>query len=192
MQKTTPRRLFAVLLMLIGATLACNLPSISTPSLPPTARPIPTEELQTLEEQIQATLASPDANGEVSLTLTQAQLNAIITAEVAKQPNQTITDPSVVLKTGQMEVYGKVTQSGISTNAKIVLRPAVDANGDARLNVASIDLGGIPIPDVLKSQVESSADTAINNSLGGSATGLRAKNITINEGQMTLTGIVQR
>lgn len=191
MQKIRSVRLFVVLLLLIGAALACNLPSTNTPSLPPTAKPIPTEELQTLEEKIQATLASPDANGEVSVTLTQAQINAIITSEVAQQSNQTITDPSVVLNAGQMEVYGKVNQSGISTTVKIALQPSVDSNGNARLNVTSVDLGGIPVPDVLKNQIESATDNVMDHFIS-STMGLRAKQITISEGQLTLTGTIQR
>ena len=192
MQKKTRMRLFIVLAILMSTALACNLPSMSGPSIPPTTQPISTEALQSLEQQIQATLTSPDANGNVSLTLTQSQINAIMTSQLAQQKDQVISDPSVILTAGRMEVYGKVNQSGFSTNVKIILQPGVDANGAAKLNVASIDLGGIPVPGVLKNQIESAADNVLNNSYIGSAVGLRATNISIGEGQMTLTGTHQQ
>lgn len=189
MTKNTLMRFLIILTALIGASLACNLPANSSPNLPPTAKPMSTQEFQTLEQQIQATLTSPNANGEVSITLTQDQLNSLIASQMAQQSDQTITDTSVVLTNGQMEIYGKVNQSGISANLKVVLQPAVDANGDAKLNVASISLGGIPVPDVLKNRIESAADSAMSNTVNSN--GFRAKSIAIAEGQMTVTGTRQ-
>lgn len=191
MPNKTRMRLFIVFAILMSTALACNLPSLNGPSTPPTPQPISTEAILSLEQQIQATLASPDANGNVSLTLTQSQINAIMISQLAQQQNQIISDPSVVLTAGRMEMYGKVNQSGFSTNLKIVLQPGVDANGAARLNVASIDLGGIPVPDVLKNQIESAADNLLNNDYIGPSVGLRATSISIGEGQMTLTGTRQ-
>ena len=191
MRKTARMRLLIVLAILMSTTLACNLPSLSGPSIPPTPQPVSTEALPGLEQQIQETLASPDVNGNVSLTLTQPQINAILISQLAQQPDQVISNPSVVLTTGGMEVYGKVSQSGFSTNVKIILQPAVDANGEAKLNVTSIDLGGIPIPDVLKNQIESTADNALKNASIGSTAGLKLTNIRIEAGEMTLTGTRQ-
>lgn len=191
MMKQLPIRLIIVLSILVSAALACNLPAKSAATPPPTAIPMNSQDAATLEQQIQATLSSPDANGQVRVTLTQAQLNGLIVAQLSQQQNQVISEPSVVLSAGQMTVNGKIKQSGIAANVQVVLQPAVDASGEAHLNVVSINLGGIPLPDVLKNQIESSADNALNNSPIGPATGLKAKSITINEGQITLTGTRQ-
>lgn len=186
--KQLPTRLIIVLCMLMGAALACNLPASNQATPPPTIPAMNSQDALTLQQQIEATLSSPNANGEVTLTLSQAQLNALIASQISQQKKPVFTDSSVVLSAGQMEVYGKVNQSGIAANVKIVLQPAVDAAGEAHLNVVSIDLGGIPLPDVLKSQIESTADDALNSSPVGSGAGLKARSIVISEGQITLTG----
>lgn len=187
MTKNSLTRLLLILSVLVGAALACNLPAGNT-QLPPTAKPMTTEDIQQLENQIQKTLENPNASGDVTVTLTQDQLNSIISTGMAQQSEQTITDPSVVLTNGTMEVYGKVNQSGISANLKAVLQPQVDANGTPSLQVTSMTLGAIPVPDVLKNQVATAANDALKNYLASNSTGFKVKSITITEGQMTVTG----
>lgn len=191
MMKKTFTPLLLLLAVFVGISLACNLPGSSSANLPPTAQPMSTQEMQGLQEEILATLQNPAANGDVVITLTQAQVNAIITSEMAKQPDKLITDPSVVLTEGNMEIYGKVTQSGISANLKVVLQPSVSADGSAKMNVSSISLGGIPVPDVLKNRINEAADNALSSYLSNNQTGLRAKSIVISAGQMTITGTRQ-
>ncbi len=188
--KNTRMRFTLILIVLFAASLACNLPG-SASNLPPTAQPMSTQQVQNLENQVQQTLENPNAAGEVSITLTQDQLNSIITGEIQQQPDLGISDPSVILTGGHMEVYGKVTRSNISADLKVVLQPQIDANGNPRLNITSMDLGGLPVPDVLKNRVNTVADDALASYLGSSSSSIKAKSITIGEGQMTITGTRQ-
>ena len=181
-------RLLLVFMVLIVSSLACSIPSGQS-TLPPTQRPMSTEEIQNLEDQIKATLENPNPAGEVNITITQDQLNGIITSEMAQQADPVITSPSVVLTNGQMEVYGKVTQSGFSANLKTVLQPRVDANGTPKLDMVSINLGGIPVPDALKDQIGTFANDSLANYLNSNQ--FKVKAITIDEGQMTITGTPQ-
>ncbi|RPJ45327.1 MAG: DUF2140 family protein [Chloroflexi bacterium] len=183
-------RILLILIITVAAGLACNLPG-SAPTLPPTAVPMNPEDVQNLEQQLQATLNNPNASGEVTVTLTQDQLNRIIAGQIAQQPDQGISDPSVVLTNGQMQVFGKVTQSDISANLQVVLQPTVDAAGNPRLNVVSINLGGLPVPDVLKSRVETMANDALDNYLASTSNSFKVRTITITEGQMAVTGTRQ-
>ncbi len=180
-------RLILVLTILVAAGLACNFPGTAA-NLPPTAQPMSTEQLQNLENQVQQTLQSPNASGEVTVTLTQDQLNGIIATQMAQQSEQVITDPSVVLTGGNMEVYGKVTQSGVSANLKVVMQPVVEANGTPRLNITSINLGGMPVPDVLTTRIADSANNALSSYLDSGQNKIKVKSINITEGQMTITG----
>lgn len=193
MQSKNPLvHILIVLSLLVAASLACNLPGKNASTLPPTAQPMTSDQIQNLEQQIQATLQSPNASGDVTVTITQDQLNGIITAEMAKQQDQIFTDPSVKLTNGHMEVYGKVSQSGISADTKVVLQPIVDANGIPTLNIISISLGGIPVPDALKNRLATMTDTALSDYLGSNTNNFKAKSIDITEGQMTITGTVQK
>jgi hypothetical protein len=184
-------RLLLVLTILTAAGLACNFPGGAS-NLPPTAQPMSTEEVQNLENQIQATLQSPDASGEVTITLSQDQVNSIIAGQMAQQSEQVITDPSVKLTGGHLEVYGKVNQNGISANLQVVMQPQVDASGNPHLNIVSMNLGGMPVPDVLKNRIAASADDAISSYLFSNQNNMKVKSIDITEGQMTITGTPQQ
>lgn len=186
MIKNPLMRLILIFSVCILAGLACSMPGLSSPSLPPTAPPMNSTDAQNLQQQLQATLTN--ASGDVTITLTQAQLNGIISAEMAQQSEQVITDPSVVLTGGHMEVYGKVSQSGISTNTKVVLQPRVDADGNPKLDIVSINLGGLPVPDVLTQQIGASVDNTLSDYLASNSNGIKVKSITITEGKMTMTG----
>lgn len=193
MQSKNPLvHILIVLTLLVAASLACNLPGKNASKLPPTAQPMTSDQILNLEQQLQATLQSPNASGDVSATITQEQLNGIIAAEIAKQQDQIFTDPSVKLTNGQMEIYGKVSQSGISADTKVVLQPVVDANGTPKLNIVSISLGGIPVPDALKNRLATMTDTALSDYLGSNTNAFKAKSINITEGQMTITGTPQK
>lgn len=180
-------RILFVMTILIAASLACSVPT-RAPTLPPTAQPLTSEQIQDLESQIKATLQSPDASGDISITLTQDQINGMIVNQIAQQPDQGITDPSVVLTGGNLEVYGKVAQNSVSANLKAVMQPQVDADGNPSLHIVSINLGGLPVPDVLNARIETMANNAMNNFLDTNTNSFKVKTITITEGQMTITG----
>lgn len=180
-------RLILILTVLVTAGLACNFPGGAS-NLPPTAEPMTTEEIQNLGNQLQQTLESPAADGQVSITLTQDQVNSILVSEVTRQPEMGVSEPSVVLTGGHMEVYGKVTQNGISANLVAVTQPQIDANGDLKLNITSMSLGGLPVPDVLKERVATMAEGAFRSYLQTNANNLKAQSINMGEGQMTITG----
>lgn len=145
-------RLLLMITVLITAGLACNFPGGAS-NIPPTAKPMSTEEVQNLENQLQETLANPNPDGQVSITLTQDQVNSIIAGQISQQPDMGLSDPSVVLTGGHMEVYGKVTQNGVSANLIVIMQPRIDENGDLRLNITSMNLGGLPVPDILKTRL---------------------------------------
>jgi hypothetical protein len=90
-----------------------------------------------------------------------------------------------------MEVYGKVTRNGVSANLKVVMQPSVDAAGKPMLDIVSINLGGMPVPDVLKNRIATMAEFALNNYLDLNASSFTVKSIAITEGQMVITGTRQ-
>ncbi len=187
--KYTRMRLLTVLSVLLLAAIACNFPiSVSGPQRPPTTVPLSTQEVQQLEQNLVATMENPAPSGDVTITITEQQLNSFMLAELANQPDQTIQKPQVHLTDGKMEVYGEVSQSGISTDAKIVLTPYVDANGEPKMNIKSINLGAIPVPDSIKNRLESNVDNLVQEYMQSGNQQFKVKDIVITEGQMTITG----
>jgi uncharacterized protein YpmS len=183
-------RLILILAVLVLAGLACNFPGSAT-SLPPTAKPMSTEEVQTLEDQLKKTLEQPNTAGEIVITITQDQVNRMVTGEIQKQPDLGISDSSLIMTGGNIEVYGKVTQNNVSANLKVVMRPQIDGNGNPNVSIISMSLGGLPVPDVFKEKITTMANNALASYLSSSNPQFKAKSITISEGQMTITGTPQ-
>jgi uncharacterized protein YpmS len=182
-------RIILVLLVLLGAALACNRPT-SGSDRPPTAVPMSDQELQQMEENLKATLLA--SSGETTITLTEQQINSIISAKMASQPDQFITEPAVRLTNGNMEVYGKLTQGGIALNLTVVLKPGVDGAGNPKMDVVDIKMGSLPVPAEVKNQIGSLVDQAFQEYLSGQNQGFKATKITIDEGKMTVTGTIQQ
>jgi len=181
-------RLIFILLILGAASLACNLPT-GGPTRPPVEPTLNSDDLQNLEESLKATLQAADLSKEVTLTITQQQLNSFLLAEMESQTDQPFTNPQVVLTNGQMEVYGKVTQSGIVLDSKIVLKPRVAENGEPKLDVISIDVGPFPAPDSLKDQIGTVVDNTLRDYIAAQGSDFTVTNMTITEGVMTVTGV---
>jgi uncharacterized protein YpmS len=182
-------RVVLVLAVLLAASLACNLPKTGS-GRPPTAVPMSDQELQQLQEQVQKTLEN--SSGEVTITLTEQQLNAVISAKMAEQKDQIISEPAVKLTQGNMEVYGKLTQAGITLNLVVILKPTVDAAGKPKLDIVDIKMGGLPVPDEIKKQVGNLVDQAFQEYLSNQNQGFKASKIIIDEGKMTVTGTIQQ
>lgn len=181
------KRVLLTLVVLIAASLACNLPARDANVLP-TQPPLDPQTAQQLEDQYKATLSSAPANTDVTITITQDQLNTMILTRMEDEPDSPIQDPQVVLTGGQMEVYGTVNQGGLSANSKTVIRPGYNADGSPRLEVVSIHLGSFPAPDSLQNQVSDMVNETLQDYLSANSERFKVTNISIAEGLMTITG----
>ena len=177
-----------VFLVFVIVSLACNLPG-GQAVFPSTAIPMSEEEAGQLEESLKATLANPV--GEVTLTITQQQINAYLISQLSSQNEQIISDPVITLADHQIELYGKITQGGLSVNTKIVFEPRIDASGDPKFAVVSMDLGGLTAPDTMKNQAETMINDALMRYLTAGSARFKITSIAVGEGQITVTGAPQ-
>ena len=188
--KNTQMRLFLGTLAIAAAMIACSIPT--GPDRPPTPILLTTEEIQQFEGDIKATLANPAQSGEVTVTITEQQLHSYLIAKLAEDPNLPITEPQVALADGQVEVYGKVNQSGVTANLQVVLKPRIDENGSPKLDVASINLGPFPVPDTLRDRVQAMADDALADSLASAQGRFQVTNVVVTDEAVTITGVPQQ
>ncbi len=184
-------RILGVLLVLVFLSLACNFPMSAAPTRPPTPVPMTTEEVQQFEEQVAATFENPAPSGEVSITITDQQINAYLTDRLSSlsDPDFTIEEPQAHFTDGKVEVYGKVTRSSIKVDTKIVMTAQVSAEGRTVLTVESINLGPLPVPDTLVEKVNQNVNNLLDEYLSSVDASFTVKTIAITEGQMTITGV---
>ena len=184
-------RFLAVLIILVLAAMACNAPAATAPTRPPTPLPLSTEEIQQFEEEVAATLANPAPSGEVSITITDPQINAYIASQYVGNPDVIIQEPQVHFADGRVELYGKVTQGPLTSDAKVVLKPRVEAGGKPKLDIESINIGALPVPDALVQQFNQNIDTLLQDYLASTDANFTVSSITVTEGQMTIQGTRQ-
>lgn len=173
------------------ATLACSI-FVGGPEYPAQTIPASPADSQTFREQLEQALISGAETGIVSLQITESQLTAFMADKLAQQNNPPFTDPQVVLRNGQMLMYGKITRGWFTANMLITMNVGVDAaTGQPKIEIASADFGPIPAPEGINAAMTAIISEAFTGSLGPVAVGFRLETITITDGIMTFSGRIR-
>lgn len=175
------------LLILALASLACTL-SLGGPDYPTDPVQISPEAAQNLQDQVRQAVESGAVGGTVVFQFSESQLTSYLAARLTQDGSQLLTDPKVLLRDGQIQVFGKLKEGVFTANAAVILSAGVDSTGKPKIEIVSADFGPLPAPQTLNGLVSSFIDEAYTGSLGPAATGFRLENITIADGIMTLTG----
>ena len=184
------KKILTALIALALTTLACSV-FVGGPSYPATVIPVSTEAVQSLQNQVQQSIATGTASGTVTLHITEEQITSYLTYYLQTQSNLPITDPQVQLRDGQMKVFGKVQEGMLTANASMTLAVSVDQNGQPKITITQEDFGPLPAPQGLNNAISAFVAQALTGSLGPAATGFRLESISITDGVMTVTGRVK-
>jgi hypothetical protein len=187
--KTSHLTFFFITLML--ASLACSI-SAGGPEYPAETVPFSTDEVQTMRTQIEQAFTNGAETGVVTLQITESQLTAYITQKMQEQTNPPFTEPIILLRDGQMQLYGKVASGFFNANILIIMNVGIDeTSGLPKIEITSADFGPIPAPEGLNTAISAVIDEAFTGSLGPVAIGFRLETITIADGVMTLSGRIK-
>jgi hypothetical protein len=181
-------RLLVILLVLGLASLACNL-SLGAPETPAPPIPVTTEAVEELEEELQDAYGQAQQGEPVTLTIDEAQLTSLVAFELEKREEESVKNPQVYLRDGQVQVFGTVDYQGVEADASIFLNVNVDAQGKPDFAVSSAYFGPFPIPDDLVAEIEANLDQAFSEQINSMSPNLRIESIEIADGAMTITGI---
>ena len=184
------RGILGAICALLAATLACSI-FVGGPAYPEGTVPVSTEPALSLQEQLQQAITAGAGSGAISLTLTEGQLSSYLAAKVAEQPDPVITEPRVLLRSGQMKIFGRARSGIFTANIGLTLRASVDANGEAQVELSQADFGPFAAPKELNDAVAAFVREAFTGWLGPVATGFRLDSITIDDGTLTATGRVK-
>ena len=142
-----------------------------------------------MQTQIEQAFIDGAESGIVTLQITESQLTAYITQKMQEQTDPPFTEPLILLRDGQMQMYGKVESGMIKANILITMNVGIDeTSGLPKIEIVSADFGPIPAPEGLNTAISAMIDEAFTGSLGPVAIGFRLESITIADGIMTLTG----
>lgn len=149
---------------------------------------IPGLDINALRERFSS--VQPDENGNVSVTITDAELNQAIQASqaAAAQAGATlqIQNAQATFTGGNIVLAGKVTEP-IVADLNVTFRPYV-AGATLQFEVVSATVGGIAVPAPLLQ----SAEATLNSTLGEAINSLPAQvvlqDVIMGEGTMTVVG----
>jgi hypothetical protein len=132
--------------------------------------------------------AQPDANGNISITITDDELNEAIqlkqtAAEQAGQP-QTVQGLAVTFTGGNIVMTGSIT-TPVAAQLTVTFRPYV-ANGILQFEVVSATLGSINVPAALLSASQATLNSTLNEAMGNLSANYTLQEVLMGEGTMTI------
>ncbi|MFN8413186.1 MAG: hypothetical protein U0Z26_12435 [Anaerolineales bacterium] len=176
---------------LLLASLACSI-FIGGPDYPAQTIPVSQDEVTKMQEEIKQAFLSGAETGIVTLQITESELTSYLDAKMQSQTNPPFTNPQVLLRNGQMQMYGKFTKGYFNANMLITMNVGIDpTTGQPLITITSADFGPVDAPEGLNNAISSVIGEAFTGSFGPVATGFRIETITIADGIMTLTGRIK-
>lgn len=128
---------------------------------------------------------TPDANGNVTLVVTETEINLVVQAQQQEAGSSGVQNSQVRLTNGAISISGRVTQP-VEGNIILTLQPVV-TNGQLQFEVLSAALNDQALPDLILNQLESSLNTALVGAVNGMPGNVEPKTIVITEGEMAIT-----
>lgn len=177
--------LFIIALAL--ASIAYTL-SIGGPDYPSAVISVSPEAAQGLRDQVRQATESGVKGEPISFQFNESQLTSYITQKLAESQNPPMTEPKVLLRNGQIQIYGRTQRSIFLANAALIIGVGLDELGQPKIDVISADFGPFPAPLGINNAISSLISEAYTGSVGPSATGFRLESIIITDGIMRLTG----
>lgn len=182
-----PFILFLAFIIVVSA--ACQI-NAGGPTPPARTVAVSTEAAESVEATVSSAQVESET-GQVTITLTEEQLTSLLAAKLQTQEKPFITNPQVVLKEGQAEIYGQINNETVTANVLIVISVSVDEKGMPKLTLVSADFGPIPAPSGLTDALSTMVYEGMTSSLGSAATRVKIISITISDGLMTIVAVKQ-
>lgn len=131
------------------------------------------------------TQAQPDAGGNINLEITEDELNQAVNVRAGRAGEEPVLqDPEIDLTDGRVILIGRVQQP-IQGELRATFQPVV-SDGQLRLFLTDVTIGGIPVPTVLLSSVEATINASLATLLSALPGNYRLNEMNISEGAMTI------
>jgi len=180
-----PISISLLIITILIVSLACGLPAVAG-KLTPT--PLPQTPLDPQQVLSQAVKVDP-ANNTVTVTLTEAQMDGLILAELQKlntSSQVSITNPGVKLQNGLVTLTGQIVGGLLNVDFSLVLKPSVSSDHKLIFTVVESNFGALPVPAEMINQIVGQINTAVNQSVSNSGENISVDSITITDGKMII------
>ena len=181
--------LSAVLLALFLNSLACNFPGRSaaeSTELP--TIPVTTQAVESLQSTIDSAKEAFQNNQPIEVQVTETQLTSMAAIELQSDPETPLSEPQIYLRDGQVSIYASLTQKQIAVPLEIILHLSADEQGILDYEITKSQIGPLPMPENLLSQLTSRLDEIIARQTTVEDSSLFIESISISDGILTLRG----
>lgn len=181
--------LTALIIVLLLASLACNLPGRSSGTATPLPTiPVSTEAVQSFEDTINAAKEAFENNQTVEITVNESQLTSMAALELESDPNIPLSDPQIYLRDGQVLLLASLTQNQIAIPFEIVLELSTDDQGNPKYKIVRGQVGPLPVPENIMNRLTDRLDQIIANRTTIDNQQVFIESITIGDGDLTVRG----
>jgi hypothetical protein len=184
------RHFYLYFLGLALTMLACTI-FVGGPDYPANPIPFSTEAVDSFNQQVHEALTVGAETGTLNLQLNEEQLTSYLTLKLQEKAAPLFSEPQILLRNGQMQIFGKIQRGYLLANMAVIVSVSVDENGAPKIEVVSADFGPFPAPEGLNAALSAMVGEIFTGSIGPAAIGMRLESITIADGVMTLTGRVK-
>lgn len=181
--------LTALIIVLLLASLACNLPGRSSGTATPLPTiPVSTEAVQSFEDTINAAKEAFENNQTVEITVNESQLTSMAALELESDPNIPLSDPQIYLRDGQVLLLASLTQNQIAIPFEIVLELSTDGQGNPKYKIVRGQVGPLPVPENIMNRLTDRLDQILANRTTIDNQQVFIESITIGDGDLTVRG----
>jgi hypothetical protein len=145
-----------------------------------------------LEGQLEAAGTAVAARESFRLVITEAEVNDRLaqagpppTVDTPLGPAE-LRDPYLRLQPGEGVIEARLVGGSFSAPVTAFVGVLVSPQGRALVEVRRVDVGGIPLPDAVRQQVQAVAQEQLERALGDLPANL--ERIDVEDGRMTVTG----
>ena len=153
-----------------------------------TIQAINTPDITELTERLSA--VRPDENGNVSVTLTEAELNQLLRLRylvLSAEPE--LRDASVRFAAGEIRLDGTVPLL-LPVGVTLTLRPLV-IDGRLELEILDAALGPVETPEVVLGFASNLVSDALTDTIRRLPAGFQLQAIDVDEGRLTISGKIE-
>ncbi len=135
-----------------------------------------------LREKVES--VQPDASGNITVVITDDELNQAVSVNPEANGEPVIQDVSVAFTGGNIVLSGTLQQP--MTADLVAAFSAASVNGELALNLDRATVGGVPIPVTMLAPLENTLNDNLQQALDRLPENYTIASVTVGEGQMTI------
>jgi hypothetical protein len=185
-----------VCILLVVASLACNMPDARMGSSPPprAITPASADALESFNGKwLELNQATPD--GPFVLTFTEAELTSVVTEALEETELDSglplpVQDVQIILDNDLVYAYGTADLEPLQVEGVIEAVPEIGPDGLVDVTIQSVEFGPLEVDPDLVEEIAATIEASINEPLQASPLDITFTDIVISDGELTVSGMI--